>query len=127
MSMLSQIGIILAIVSIYILIKNLDNPSGNILQLCLAGIVLGVILFFVGFDWGRWIFSLFHLSFFSFLMLNNKINKNKTWSFAIGAFILVSLLTIMPECCLQMEGTTVSSNYYRVLKSIQLTLQSTFG
>ncbi len=85
------------------------------------------ILFFVGFDWGRWIFSLFHLSFFSFLMLNNKINKNKTWSFAIGAFILVSLLTIMPECCLQMEGTTVSSNYYRVLKSIQLTLQSTFG
>ena len=85
------------------------------------------ILFIVGFDWGRWIFSLFHLSFFSFLILNNKINKNKTWSFAIGAFILVSLLTIMPECCLQMEGTTVSSNYYRVLKSIQLTLQSTFG
>ena len=85
------------------------------------------ILFFVGFDWGRWIFSLFHLSFFSFLMLNNKINKNKTWSFTIGAFMLVSLLTIMPECCLQMEGTTVSSNYYRVLKSIQLTLQSIFG
>ncbi len=85
------------------------------------------ILFFVGFDWGRWIFSLFHLSFFSFLMLNNKINKNKTWSFTIGAFMLVSLLTIMPECCLQMEGTTVSSNYYRVLKSIQLTLQSILG
>lgn len=85
------------------------------------------ILFIVGFDWGRWIFSLFHLSFFSFLILNNQINKNKTWSFAIGAFILVSLLTIMPECCLQMEGTTVSSNYYRVLKSIQLTLQSTFN
>ena len=85
------------------------------------------ILFIVGFDWGRWIFSLFHLSFFTFLILNNKIDKNKTWSFAIGAFIVVSLLTIMPECCLQMEGTTVSSNYYRVLKSIQLTLQSAFG
>jgi len=85
------------------------------------------ILFVVGFDWGRWIFSLFHLSFFTFLILNNKIEKNKTWSFAIGAFIVVSLLTIMPECCLQMEGTTVSSNYYRVLKSIQLTLQSAFG
>ena len=85
------------------------------------------ILFIVGFDWGRWIFSLFHLSFFTFLILNNEIKKNKTWSFAIGAFILVSLLTIMPECCLQMEGTTVSSNYYRVLKSIQLTLQSAFG
>ncbi len=85
------------------------------------------ILFIVGFDWGRWIFSLFHLCFFSFLILSNKINKNKTWSLAIGAFILVSLLTIMPECCLEMRGTTVSSNYYRVLKSIQLTLQSALG
>jgi hypothetical protein len=85
------------------------------------------ILFFVGFDWGRWIFSLFHLSFFSFLILNDKIYKNKNWSISIGALVLVSLLTIMPECCLQMEGTTVSSNYYRVLKSIQLTFQSAFG
>ena len=85
------------------------------------------VLFIVGFDWGRWIFSLFHLCFFSFLILSNKINKNKTWSLAIGAFILVSLLTIMPECCLEMRGTTVSSNYYRVLKSIQLTLQSALG
>ncbi|MDA8652961.1 hypothetical protein N9L62_01955 [Candidatus Actinomarina sp.] len=85
------------------------------------------ILFFVGFDWGRWIFSLFHLSFFSFLILNDKIYKNKNWSISIGALVLVSLLTIMPECCLQMEGTTVSSNYYRVIKSIQLTFQSAFG
>jgi len=85
------------------------------------------ILFIVGFDWGRWIFSLFHLSFFSFLILNNKINKNKTWSFALVAFILVSMLTIMPECCLQMGGTAISSNYYRVLISIQTALQSAFG
>lgn len=82
------------------------------------------ILFIVGFDWGRWIFSLFHLSFFSFLILNNNIKKNITWSYAVGAFIIISLLTIMPECCLQMEGTTVSSNYYRVIKSMLLSMQS---
>ena len=27
------------------------------------------VLFIVGFDWGRWIFSLFQLSFFSYLTL----------------------------------------------------------
>ena len=85
------------------------------------------ILFIVGFDWGRWIFSLFHLSFISYLLLNNKLNRNITWSLSIVAFLLVSLLTIMPECCLQMEGTTISSNYYRILKSIQITIQSSFG
>ena len=85
------------------------------------------ILFIVGFDWGRWIFSLFHLSFISYLLLNNKLNRNITWSLSIVAFLIVSLLTIMPECCLQMEGTTISSNYYRILKSIQITIQSSFG
>ena len=82
------------------------------------------ILFIVGFDWGRWIFSLFHLSFISYLLFIGKSNRNVVWSFPIISFILVSMLTIMPECCLQMEGTTITSNYYRVLKSIQFTIQS---
>ena len=85
------------------------------------------ILFLVGFDWGRWIFSLFHLSFISYLLFIGKSNRNVIWSLSIISFTLVSMLTIMPECCLQMEGTTISSNYYRVLKSIQLTIQSAFG
>ena len=85
------------------------------------------ILFIVGFDWGRWIFSLFHLSFVSYLLFIGKSNRNVIWSLSIISFTLVSMLTIMPECCLQMEGTTISSNYYRVLKSIQLTIQSVFG
>ena len=85
------------------------------------------ILFIVGFDWGRWIFSLFHLSFVSYSLFIGKLNRNVIWSLSIVSFSLVSMLTIMPECCLQMEGTTISSNYYRVLKSIQLTIQSVFG
>ncbi len=81
------------------------------------------ILFIVGFDWGRWFFSLFHLTFFTYLLMNkNNISKIKHWNLSILLFITISSLTIMPECCLQMDGTTVSSNYYRILKSVQLTL-----
>ncbi|MDA9645469.1 hypothetical protein N9T02_01190 [Candidatus Actinomarina] len=83
------------------------------------------VLFIVGFDWGRWIFTLFHLCFFSYLILKkDNIEKISNWSLPIISLIVVSLLTIMPECCLQMSGTTVSSNYYRVFKSIQITIQS---
>jgi hypothetical protein len=81
------------------------------------------ILFIVGFDWGRWIFSLFHLTFFSYLLLQkDNVHKVIYWNLPVLLFIIVSSLTIMPECCLQMDGTTVSSNYYRILKSVQLTL-----
>ena len=55
-------------------------------------------------------------------MNKNNIAKIKHWNLSILLFITISSLTIMPECCLQMDGTTVSSNYYRILKSVQLTL-----
>ena len=83
------------------------------------------ILFVVGFDWGRWIFSIFHLCFFTYLIFQkDKVNKLLNWSLPISALTLVSLLTVMPECCLEMGGTQISSNYYRVLISIQETIQS---
>ena len=83
------------------------------------------ILFIVGFDWGRWIFSIFHLCFFSYLIFErDKVNKLLSWSLPILALTLVSLLTVMPECCLEMGGTQISSNYYRVLISIQETIQA---
>jgi len=81
------------------------------------------VLFIVGFDWGRWIFSLFQLSFFSYLTLKgNTISKITKWTIPIFILVIVSIFTIMPECCLQMSGTVISSNYYRVIKSIELTL-----
>ena len=48
MSVLSPIGIVLIMVSIYFVLKNLDDLSGNILPIGGAGFVLGLILFIVG-------------------------------------------------------------------------------
>ena len=86
------------------------------------------ILFMVGYDWGRWIFALFHLCFFTLMMFykNNSSSINK-WTPIVFIFITVSMLTIMPECCLNMSGTPVSSNYFRIFKSIQITIMSLFS
>lgn len=86
------------------------------------------ILFMVGFDWGRWIFALFHLFFFTFMMFyKNNANSINKWTPIVFIFITVSMLTIMPECCLNMSGTPVSSNYFRIFKSIQITIMSLFS
>lgn len=81
------------------------------------------VLFAIGFDWGRWLFSIFHLCFFSCLTLKeNTILAATKWTIPMFVMIIMSIFTVMPECCLQMSGTVISSNYYRVIKSIQITL-----
>ena len=86
------------------------------------------ILFIVGYDWGRWIFALFHLCFFTFMMFyKNNASFIKKWTPTIFIFITVSMLTIMPECCLNMSGTPISSNYFRIFKSMQITIMSLFS
>jgi hypothetical protein len=83
------------------------------------------VLFVIGFDWGRWLFSLFHLCFFSYLTLkNNTIITTIRWTIPMSILVITSIFTIMPECCLQMSGTIISSNYYRVIKSIEITLMN---
>ena len=88
-----------------------------------AYFLLIVPIFIVGFDWGRWIFSIFYFVLFTLINIY-PINKFNSFRSKEILFLVISFFTIMPECCLQMEGTTITSNYYRVLKSIQFTIQS---
>ena len=83
--------------------------------------LLIIPLFIVGFDWGRWIFTVFYLLFFTLLLDYNKSVNSIKLTYNLLFFTAISFLTEMPPCCIAMEGTAVSSNYYRVLKSIQLT------
>ena len=84
--------------------------------------ILIIPLFIVGFDWGRWIFTIFYLLFFT-LLLDYKKNVNSLkLTYNLIFFTVISFLTEMPPCCIAMEGTAVSSNYYRIFKSIQLTI-----
>ena len=83
------------------------------------------VLFVIGFDWGRWLFSLFHLCFFSYLTLKeNTIITTIRWTIPMLILAVMSIFTIMPECCLQMSGTIISSNYYRIIKSMEITLMN---
>lgn len=84
--------------------------------------ILIIPLFVVGFDWGRWIFSIFYLLFFTLLLdYKNNVNSLKL-TYNLIFFTVISFLTEMPPCCIAMEGTAVSSNYYRIFKSIELTI-----
>ena len=84
--------------------------------------ILIIPLFIVGFDWGRWIFTIFYLLFFT-LLLDYKKNVNSLkLTYNLIFFTVISFLTEMPPCCIAMEGTAVSSNYYRIFKSIELTI-----
>lgn len=84
--------------------------------------ILIIPLFLVGFDWGRWIFTIFYLLFFT-LLLDYKINVNSIkLTYNLIFFTVISFLTEMPPCCIAMESTQVSSNYYRIFKSISITI-----
>ena len=73
-------------------------------------------LFIIGFDWGRWILTIFYLLFFT-LLLDYKKNLNSLkLTYNLIFFTVISLLTELTPCCIAMEGTAVSSNYYRILK-----------
>lgn len=81
-------------------------------------------LFTLGYDWGRWIFTIFYLYFF--LLITDKdfqLEKIK-FNLNIAAYLFVSLLTEMPACCIQQGGTAVTSNYYRIFKSIEITIMN---
>ena len=80
--------------------------------------LLIVPIFIVGFDWGRWIFSLFY--FLIFTLINIKpIDKINSFNSKEILFFVISFFTIMPECCLEMtRGDMITKNLYRVFESI---------
>ena len=75
-------------------------------------------IFIVGFDWGRWIFSIFYFLFFTLVNIE-PVKKIDSFKIKELIFITISFFTIMPECCLEMtKGDMITKNLYRVFESI---------
>jgi len=75
-------------------------------------------IFIVGFDWGRWIFSIFYFLFFTLVNIE-QVKKIDSFKIKELIFIIISFFTIMPECCLEMtKGDMITKNLYRVFESI---------
>jgi hypothetical protein len=80
--------------------------------------LLIVPIFIVGFDWGRWIFSLFYFLIFTIINIKS-IDKIDSFKLKEKLFLVISFFTIMPECCLEMtRGDMITKNIYRVFESI---------
>ena len=79
--------------------------------------LLIVPIFIVGFDWGRWIFSIFYFLFFTIINIKS-IDKFNSFKSKEILFLVISFFTIMPECCLEMtRGDMITKNLYRVFES----------
>ena len=79
-------------------------------------------LFFFTFDYGRWIFTIFYLTFFTMIIFKENTINNLKLTYNLVFYVVISFLTAMPPCCIAMESTQVSSNYYRIFKSIEITI-----
>ena len=80
--------------------------------------LLIVPIFIVGFDWGRWIFSIFYFLFFTIINIKS-IDKFSSFKLKEILFLVISFFTIMPECCLEMtRGDMITKNLYRVFESL---------
>ena len=77
-------------------------------------------LFVLGWDWGRWILTLFYFILLG-VLIDIKESKNKIYSiYHYVFFVSISIITSMPPCCLEMSGTKVSSNFFRIYKSFEI-------
>lgn len=102
------------ITEIYIILKNTIINYKEFLII--------VPLFFLGFDYGRWIFTIFYLTFFTMIIFKENTINNLKLTYKLAFYVVISFLTAMPPCCIAMESTQVSSNYYRIFKSIAITI-----
>ena len=82
------------------------------------------LLFILGWDWGRWILTIFYFLFFVFFLEIDNHQPKNTQSLIVLLFTIISFLTSMPPCCLEMGSTKVSSNIYRIYKSFEITIMS---
>ena len=81
-------------------------------------------LFFIGYDWGRWIFTIFYLYLFLLIADKNFQVEKIKFNLNMLIYLFASLLTEMPACCIQQGGTNVTTNYYRIFKSIEITMMN---
>ena len=66
-------------------------------------LIITYSIFFIGWDWGRWFVIIFYLYLLTFIYLNFLSNFVYDSNFSVSIilfYIIISILTIVPECCL---------------------------
>ena len=72
--------------------------------------LLLILIFLVGWDWGRWFVIIFYLSFFTItynLDIKNNIVENRINLLSIVIFVSISILSVIPECCLSWSNPKI--------------------
>ena len=72
--------------------------------------LLLILIFLVGWDWGRWFVIIFYLTFFTIsynLNIKGNIIENRINLLSIFIFVSISILSVIPECCLSWSNPKI--------------------
>ena len=86
-------------------------------------IFLSYSIFLIGWDWGRWFVIIFYLYFFltSYLTVENKSNNKINLTIGVLAlYIVLSLGTIIPECCVSWTDPKILNNIEQYIGEIKV-------
>ena len=86
-------------------------------------IFLSYSIFLIGWDWGRWFVIIFYLYFFltSYLTVEKKYdNKINLTIGVLALYIVLSLGTIIPECCVSWTDPKILNNIEQYIGEIKV-------
>ena len=86
-------------------------------------IYISYLIFFIGWDWGRWFIIIFYLYLFSFMYDHFKSGykyKNNFKLPLLVLYIIFSVFTIIPECCLSWTHPEILNNIERYFGEIKI-------
>ncbi len=86
-------------------------------------IFLSYSIFLIGWDWGRWFIIFFYLYFFLtfYLMVEKKYdNKINLTIGVLALYIVLSLGTIIPECCVSWTDPKILNNIEQYIGEIKV-------
>tara|TARA_Y100000389_G_scaffold43503_2_gene38140 strand:+ start:1322 stop:2515 length:1194 start_codon:yes stop_codon:yes gene_type:complete len=86
-------------------------------------IFLSYSIFLIGWDWGRWFVIIFYLYFFltSYLTVEKKYdNKINLTIGVLALYIILSLGTIIPECCVSWTDPKILNNIEQYIGEIKV-------
>ncbi|MDA9173463.1 hypothetical protein N9O36_01540 [Acidimicrobiia bacterium] len=83
---------------------------------------LSYSIFLIGWDWGRWFIIIFYLYFFLFAYNGKRESRDNRYTLTVGVLVIYTVLslgTIIPECCLSWTDPKILNNIEKYVGEIK--------
>ena len=83
---------------------------------------LSYSIFLIGWDWGRWFIIIFYLYFFLFAYNGKRESRDNRYTLTVSVLVIYTVLslgTIIPECCLSWTDPKILNNIEKYVGEIK--------